>query len=63
MLLIFALSYKIDINECVENLNACGPGFCINDEGSYHCVCPDGYMVLPNASKLHIGRNIYSNLV
>lgn len=40
-----------DINECAEDNRLCEPGRCINEEGSYHCVCPEGYMLLNNGSK------------
>lgn len=41
----------VDVNECQEMPDICGVGFCINDDGSYHCVCPEGFMLLPNGSK------------
>ena len=35
-----------DINECeVEPTVACGPGTCLNTDGSYTCVCDSGYEV------------------
>lgn len=34
----------LDINECLENPQLCGPvGKCSNTEGSYRCICPRGY--------------------
>jgi alpha-tubulin suppressor-like RCC1 family protein len=37
-------SICIDINECF--LNPCGPGVCVNDPGTYHCECPNGYLFI-----------------
>lgn len=33
----------VDINECLEDKNACQGGDCVNTEGSYDCTCPDGF--------------------
>jgi len=33
----------IDLNECTENVDICGPGTCQNMDGSYKCYCPDGF--------------------
>ena len=33
-----------DIDECVEGSNDCiAEADCMNDEGTYHCDCKDGY--------------------
>lgn len=34
-----------DINEC-EQLGLCGPhGECLNTDGSFHCVCEQGFSI------------------
>lgn len=43
-----------DIDECFEKPSVCGVGKCVNLDGSYHCICPPGYMLLPNGSKEYI---------
>lgn len=43
----------VDVNECVENPNICRVGECINEEGKYYCLCPEGYMPLPGKSTIH----------
>lgn len=40
-----------DINECALHPHICGVGYCINDQGKYHCECPEGYMAMPGGSK------------
>lgn len=35
-----------DINECADNPGTCGPGTCQNLDGSYRCICPNGYYVV-----------------
>jgi len=32
-----------DIDECLNNTNICGAGTCYNNQGSFSCVCSDGY--------------------
>ncbi|XP_026687195.1 fibrillin-1-like, partial [Diaphorina citri] len=41
----------VDIDECATSIQRCGEGFCVNDVGTYHCVCPDGYMLLPSGKE------------
>lgn len=41
----------LDINECIEDPGVCGVGQCVNDDGGFHCVCPEGYQALPNQSE------------
>ncbi|XP_063961299.1 uncharacterized protein LOC129269692 [Lytechinus pictus] len=33
---------EIDIDECLSSENECSHQ-CVNDEGSYHCTCPEGH--------------------
>lgn len=49
----FFVTYHLitDINECALHPQICGIGQCINDEGKYHCECPEGYMAMPGGSK------------
>ena len=39
-----------DINECYDGTR-CRNGQCINTIGSYHCQCPEGYMLLPSRAE------------
>ncbi|XP_013359911.1 PREDICTED: fibrillin-3-like [Chinchilla lanigera] len=32
-----------DVDECAESAGVCGPGLCINTDGSFRCECPSGY--------------------
>ncbi|KNC96311.1 uncharacterized protein SPPG_08216 [Spizellomyces punctatus DAOM BR117] len=42
----------VDIDECAEGINSCDfrTTTCVNDIGSYHCVCNDGYV--PSSSNM-----------
>ena len=48
----------IDIDECSDNTDSCDNtnGICINDVGSYHCKCKDGYK-LSDDGKTCIGKH------
>ena len=48
----------IDIDECSNNTDSCDNtnGICINDVGSYHCKCKNGYK-LSNDGKTCIGKH------
>lgn len=37
-----------DINECVDNKDVCQNGECTNYQGSFQCVCKQGYTLTPN---------------
>ena len=33
-----------DVDDCGEGLSPCANGsVCVNTEGSYNCICPEGY--------------------
>ena len=34
--------FHADVNECVADSNGCNQS-CINTDGSFHCICDDGY--------------------
>lgn len=36
-----------DINECDSYNGGCDQT-CVNDDGSYHCICESGYTLNPN---------------
>ena len=36
--------FFVDYNECFDIVNPClNGGVCENRDGSYHCLCPDGW--------------------
>ena len=37
-----------DVNECEVNTAVCGVGTCINTEGNYTCICPEGHLLMPD---------------
>lgn len=41
-----------DVNECLENPYICRVGECVNEEGRFYCLCPEGYMPLPGRSRV-----------
>lgn len=40
---IIFMHFPTDIDECSEQEDICMHGECINLEGSFHCVCRNGY--------------------
>ena len=45
--LLFVDHYFLEIDECAENSSGCSHG-CLNTNGSYVCLCPLGYQLMPN---------------
>lgn len=45
-----------DIDECAINSGLCQPGICINLQGSYKCICRDGFEQSLDG-KLCLGKN------
>lgn len=39
---------RADVDECSLNTAICGAGTCMNLEGNYTCLCPDGHMLMPD---------------
>ena len=39
---MIVLHFCVDINECSANTHACSQ-LCVNDLGTYHCECFNGY--------------------
>ena len=35
-----------DVDECL-NVGKCVNGHCVNSEGSYECLCPEGFELNP----------------
>ena len=39
------VSKCMDTDECSEDSFICGVGQCINTDGGFECLCPEGYML------------------
>ena len=46
---LYIMCFYIDIDECTLNIDDCNQ-LCVNDIGSYHCECYDGYIRGTNSS-------------
>lgn len=47
--IVSCFSVSLDVDECKEIAFICGlDGICINKNGSYDCVCPEGQKPNPN---------------
>ena len=38
----------LDVNECAEQPGICGIWTCVNKDGNFSCICPDGHIMLPD---------------
>ena len=47
--IIIIISFLSDVDECSKG-GFCTGGSCINTDGSYRCVCPEGRSVSPDGS-------------
>ena len=68
------MTYKMtlcfpDINECEVFESICGIGTCINTEGNYSCVCPEGHLLMPDRNCMgesqrgHKTTNYHINII
>lgn len=44
------LQWRLDIDECSENGRICLNGQCVNEPGSYKCICSPGYQLSPDGA-------------
>lgn len=47
---VYFCFFVTDINECLTMAGICGEGNCLNTEGSYRCMCPDGFTTTDGGS-------------
>ena len=53
---IVFVSYSLDVDECKDIAFICGlDGICINKNGSYDCVCPEGQKPNPRDKRCEGG--------
>ena len=53
------LSLTVDVNECIPDNGGCEQ-VCVNDYGSYHCECRQGFMQQSNGENC-IGKLLHHN--
>lgn len=50
--------YILDIDECSSSSGMCEFGKCVNIDGSYKCICDEGYKSSDNGKRC-VGRNTF----
>ena len=55
LIIITIMHIHADIDECKDDRNLCHNGTCKNNDGSFDCFCPPGY-IFDSSGKLCIGQ-------